>query len=171
MSGRFSREYGASPAHLVLGLASFAIAGYAILQLSALPTLVKVLIWLFGAVIAHDFILLPIYAGIGRGGIAITRWSATLYPGEHEVGSIEVFNHIRVPAIVSGILLLMFFPLIFGVAEESFELTTGLSTEVYLGRWLAIVAVLFAGSGLLLALRLVRRRRERGRLGDDADDK
>lgn len=169
MAPRFAREYGSSPAHLALGLGSFAIAGFAIWQLSALPTLLNVLIWLFGAVIAHDFILLPIYAGIGRGGIAITRWSAGLYPGEREVGSIEVFNHIRIPALVSGILLLMFFPLIFSVAGERFEVTSGLSTSVYLGRWLTIVAVLFAGSGLLLALRVLRRRGRSG-LGDDADD-
>lgn len=169
MGGSFSRAYGASPAHLALGLASFAVAGFAIVQLSALPTLFNILIWMFAGVVLHDFVLLPIYAGIGRGGIAISRWWAGPRPVDWAAGSIEIFKYIRIPAIVSAILLLMFFPLIFGVAEQSFELTTGMSTAVYLGRWLTIVAVLFAGSGLLLALRVLRHRGRNG-LGDDADD-
>lgn len=159
MSGRFGKEYGSSPAHLLLGGASFLLAAFAIWQLSALPTLLNVLIWLFGSVVLHDFVALPIYAGIGRGGIAVTRWSAGLYPGDREMAAIDVFNHIRVPAIVSGILLLLFFPLILSIPEASFRATTGLTTNVYLGRWLGIVAVLFVGSGLLLLIRVQRARR------------
>ena len=55
-------------------------------------------------------------------------------------------NHIRIPAAFSALLLqLISFPLIFQIDEPRYELTTGLDLDRYLGNWLLITAVMFAG--------------------------
>ncbi len=156
MGRLFRREYGAGPLHLAIGSFSFLVAAYAVWQLTGLSAFGRVILWLGVAVIAHDFVLVPAYSAIARTGIGITRWSARLLPRATEDGAIDAMNHIRVPALISGILLLLFFPLIFGVAAEAFERTTGMSTDIYLGRWLVITAALFALSGLAYAVRRIR---------------
>ncbi|MFJ1654222.1 hypothetical protein ACIOC2_23190, partial [Streptomyces sp. NPDC088337] len=54
--------------------------------------------------------------------------------------------------------LLVWFPLIFALSTP-YPGATGLSMDVYLGRWLAITAVLFAASAVAFALKLRRVRR------------
>lgn len=156
MSRLFRHEYGATPLHLALGLGSFGFAAFAVWQLSALPAIGRILLWLAVGVVAHDFVLVPIYSAIGKTGIAISKWTSHLLPRSTEDGAIDVLNHIRVPALISAILLIMFFPLILGVAAEDFGRTTGLTTSIYLGRWLAITGVLFGASGLAYIGRRIR---------------
>jgi hypothetical protein len=57
---------------------------------------------------------------------------------------------------LSGLLLLIWFPLILRGRGQAFLDTTGNGTEVYLGRWLAVTGVLLLVSGLLYALRVRR---------------
>ncbi|MEV6762583.1 hypothetical protein AB0N16_18510 [Streptomyces sp. NPDC051105] len=71
-------------------------------------------------------------------------------------------NHLRVPTFLSGLLLLVWFPLVFRPAGP-YPGGTGLSYDVYLGRWLLITGVLFAASAVAFAVRLRRGRRP----GDD----
>jgi hypothetical protein len=47
------------------------------------------------------------------------------------------------------LLLVMFFPLVFRLGERTYRSATGLGPSPYLGRWLLVSAILFAGSGLL----------------------
>lgn len=139
------RGYGEGPLHLVLMVASFALAGYAGVRLLAGDTL-GVAVWFVGAALVHDLVLVPVYAsadlllrrGLGR-----------------RSGSV---NYVRVPAFLSGLLLLMWFPLITRQTER-YEPYTGLSPDVFLGNWLLITALLFLGSGLWLVVRTVRLRR------------
>jgi hypothetical protein len=69
---------------------------------------------------------------------------------------IAALNHLRAPALLSGLLLLVWFPLVADKGERSFMRVSGLSKDVYFERWLLITAVLFAGSALLFVLRLRR---------------
>jgi hypothetical protein len=73
-------------------------------------------------------------------------------------------NYLRVPASLSGLLLLAWFPLIFKLVSR-YPGATGLSEDVYLGRWLAITGVLFGAAAIAFALRL---RRARG-IGPDEE--
>lgn len=61
----FRRRYGASPLHLLLVLASFALAAYAGVRLLKGDTL-GVALWFVGAALLHDLVLLPFYAVTDR---------------------------------------------------------------------------------------------------------
>src|SRR5947207_7312107 len=104
-------------------------------------------IFFVGAIVAHDFVLFPLYALadrlLGRRGI------------EHRPGLSRI-NHVRIPALLSGLLLLMFFPLVLGLGARTYRSATGLDTGPFLGRWLLVTAVLFALSGVLYVGRLWR---------------
>ena len=127
-------RYGSGPLHLVLVLASFALAGAAALQVAPDPLRLRYLAWFLGAVLLHDLVLFPLYALADR---ALPRRGV---------------NHLRVPALLSGLLLLLFWPVITQHSEGSYSFASGLDQDVYLGRWLAITAVLFGVSGLLFLL-------------------
>jgi hypothetical protein len=150
--GPFRERYGAGPIHLFCVLASFAVAAYALsraLGLTRNPD--RIVIWLGGSIVAHDLVLFPVYAVLG------VLATIVLVPGGHRTRlRIAALNHLRVPALVSGLLLLVWFPLVADKGERSFMRVSGLSKDVYFGRWLVITAVLFAGSALLFVLRLRR---------------
>lgn len=140
MRGRFVIG---SPLHLLLLACSFALAVYAGVRLLAGDWL-GVALWVVGAAVLHDLVLLPLYAVADR---AVVR-------GLGRVRRREWAMYVRVPAALSGLLLLVWFPLISGMVEERYRSATGLPPEVFLTRWLLITAALFAGSALVLALRL-----------------
>ncbi len=153
---RFRALYGASPVHLVAALVSFAVAAYALsraLQLTAYPD--RILLWLGGSIVAHDLVLFPLYAllGLAAAGALLGRRRGSRL-------RIAALNHLRFPALISGLLLLVWYPLVAGPADRGFTRTTGLSKDVYLGRWVWLTAALFAGSAIVLALRWRRLSRE-----------
>lgn len=137
-----------SPFQILLLACSFALAGYAGVRLFA-GDWQGVALWLVGAALLHDLVLLPLYAVADR---AVAR---TL----RVTGRREGTMYVRVPAALSGLLLLVWFPLITGMVDRPYRSATGLSTDGFLARWLLISAALFAGSALLLALRELRLRR------------
>lgn len=139
-----------SPLQLLLLACSFALAGYAGVRLLANDWL-GVALWIVGAALLHDLVLLPLYAGADR---AVVR-------GLGAVGRREWAMYVRVPAALSGLLLLVWFPLISGMVGRRYRLATGLSPDSFLARWLLITAVLFGGSALLIALRLRRAAKRR----------
>lgn len=139
-----------SPFQILLLAASFALAGYAGVRLLA-GDWFAVAVWFVGAALLHDLVLLPLYAVADR---SVVR-------GLDAAGHREWVNYVRVPSALSGLLLLVWFPLISGKVERRYQLGTGLSSEGFLARWLLITAVLFAGSALLLALRLRRATKQR----------
>jgi hypothetical protein len=134
-----------SPLRLLLLACSFALAGYAAVRLLA-GGWFQVALWILGAALLHDLVLLPLYSAADR---ALVR-------GLGAVGRREWAGYVRVPAVLSGLLLLVWFPLISGQVARRYRLATGLSADPFLARWLLITAVLFGGSALLLVLRLRR---------------
>ncbi|MGW1652623.1 hypothetical protein [Streptomyces atratus] len=143
------RWYGEGPLHLLLLATTFALAGCAGVRLLAGDTF-AVAVWFIGSALLHDLVLLPLYASADL----VVRRSLGPRSG--------LVNHIRVPAFLSGLLLLMWFPLITRHAVR-YEPYSGLSPDVFLGNWLLITAVLCAGSALVLVVRTVRSRRGEGR--------
>lgn len=156
MRGRLLRWYGSDPLHLIALLLSFAIAGYAARRMLGSDA-TAVIIWFAGAVIGHDLVLLPLYTLADRPltGLARRRVPAT---------NARYVNYVRVPAALSALLLLIWFPLILRL-PDAYKPITGRSTEPYLGRWLLVSGGLFALSAVALALRLRRDRAEPDRGG------
>ena len=151
---RFRDRYGAGPLHLLAVLSSFAVAAYALqraLELTSNPD--RIVIWLGGSIVAHDRLLFPLYALVG------VLTAAVLLSGRpRDRVRIAALNHLRAPALLSGLLLL-----VAGPADRGFMRLTGLSKDVYLERWLLLSLALFAGSGAIFALRLPRLRRAASR--------
>ena len=140
---RFRRRYGASPLHALAHLAAFALAGFALLQLVDVRDAGNVLVWFVAAVVLHDFVLLPFYSALDRAAQAVGGRRAAV-------------NYLRVPAGLSALLLLVFFPLILGRSTDKLEQVSGAPAADYLARWLLITGALCAGSAVLY---LVRSRR------------
>lgn len=138
----FRARYGAGPLHLIALVVSFAVAGYAALMWTDSPQVVRLVVWFAGALIAHDLILYPLYALVDRGLVAALP--------------VRSINYVRVPALLSALLLLIWYPLILKRPEAQYRSATGLGLSPYLGRYLLVVAVLFGCSLLLYAARLVR---------------
>ncbi|WP_030060406.1 hypothetical protein [Streptomyces novaecaesareae] len=151
---RLARWYGAGPMHLLVLLASLALTGYAVQRLVAQRPL-AVALWFVGAALAHDLILLPLYSLADLSARSVLRHRHQRTP------AVPWITYLRVPALLSGLLLLVWFPLVLDLSEP-YPAATGLSEGVYLGRWLAITGVLFGASAVALALEL-RRARSRAR--------
>jgi hypothetical protein len=134
-----------SPFQLLLLACSFALAAYAGVRLFA-GDWFKVALWIVGAALLHDLVLLPLYALADR---AVVR-------GLETAGRRGWTPYVRVPAALSGLLLLVWFPLISGMVDRRYRSATGQSVDGFLTRWLLITAVLFGGSALLLAWRVRR---------------
>jgi hypothetical protein len=124
------RRYGASPLHLLAHLALLPLAGWALLQILDLRTAGRVLLWLAGAVIAHDLVLLPL-------STLLDRAAQRALPG-------SAVNYVRVPGGLALLLGLVFFGEISGRSDPAFSRASGLHMQGALGRWLLACAVLFA---------------------------
>jgi hypothetical protein len=152
---RFRAAYGAGPLHLLGVLICLAVVGYALptaLSLTGRPE--RWLVWFGGGIVAHDFVLLPLYSLLGLLAVA------ALAPGARRTrAGIAALNHLRLPALLSGLLLLVWYPLILGPGARTFTRASGLSKDVYLERWLILTASLFALSALVLLIRLPGLRR------------
>jgi|tagenome__1003787_1003787.scaffolds.fasta_scaffold19238533_2 hypothetical protein len=143
MTAAFRRRYGASPLHLLASLAAIALGGWAALQALSFRAPVNWLVWLVGGALLHDLFALPLYS-------ALDRLAARVAPVAPAV------NYVRVPAVVSGTLLLVYFPLILHRAPANVERVAGRTPQGVTTWWAAITAALFLGSALLYALRARR---------------
>lgn len=157
MSG-LKRRYGDGPLHLIAAVASFAIAGYAFVEIARNPNPLSFAIFFAGAIVCHDLIAFPIYSLLDRlaGG------------GAGAVGLGGALNYVRIPAILAGFGFVVWFPLILGLDTDAYESATAMAPANYFGRWLALTGALFVGSGLVYAIRL-RSRRDRDPTTDPAD--
>jgi peroxiredoxin len=148
---RLLRWYGASPLHLLAMIGSFALAGYAAAELLA-HNPIGILVWLVAAVIGHDLLLMPLYTLADRSVVAVFKHRPLNLPAGPWI------NYLRVPAVLSGVLLLIWFPLIFRLPTR-FPASTTLPLSPYLWHWLAVTGALFLLSATALALRLGASRR------------
>jgi hypothetical protein len=160
MLARFRRLYGADPLHLLALLASFAVSAAAIVRWFDFsgPDTLRVLVWFGGAIVAHDLVLLPFYSLLdriafgrrGRAGAAPARTGDIAY--------------VRIPALLSGLLLLVFYPEIFRLGNATFRTASGQTQTVYLVRWLLASVAMFAVSAIAWAA--AHRRLRRPHAGD-----
>jgi hypothetical protein len=141
-------RYGASPLHLLGHLAAFAIAYYALseLLLSKYSHWVNWLAWFVGGALLHDLVFLPVYVLLDR----IARLGVADRPPRR----VDAINHIRVPAVIAGVMFLVYFPLILGDGKENYVNDVGHGPPDFLARWLLICALLCGASALVYAVRL-----------------
>jgi hypothetical protein len=137
-------RYGASPIHLLAHLIALPIVGWALLTVLDFRAASNVVLWLIGAVILHDLILLPAYSTLDRLAQLSTR---------------AAINYVRVPAGLSLLMLLVFWSTIRGKGSGNFHFASGLSYHGYFGRWLLVSAGLFALSGAVFLARQAESRR------------
>jgi hypothetical protein len=148
------RLYGSHPLHLLTLMAGFALLGYALATVRPVTLWnpntwwQSIAVWFAVAIIAHDLVLFPIYALIDR----------LLLYSRHIPAPIPVLNHVRVPALASGLTLLLFLPGIIEQGAPTYLAATGQTQQPFLGRWLLLTAALFATSAVVYTVRLVARR-------------
>ena len=132
-------RYGASPLHLLAHLAALALAGWALLAILELGGWQRILLWLAAAVILHDALLWPAYTLLDR----LARRGRP----------VAWINYVRVPAAISALLALVFFPVACGKGERTYARVSGAGWDGYAARWLLASAALFAAAGALYLLR------------------
>ena len=133
-------RYGASPLHLLGHLLLFGVAAFALDQIFSGGQVLQLLEWYLGFALASDLVLIPLYSAVGRVVIRAPR----------------AVNHIRVPAVISGLLLLVYAPLILGLSDRTYFFYSGHHVSGYLRNWLLISACLFLISGFVYLARLRR---------------
>jgi hypothetical protein len=139
---RLARSYGAGPVHLIAHLALLPLAAWALLQIFAVDNTGRILLWLAGAVIAHDLILLPLYSVLDRASQRVLAGTAV--------------NYVRIPLGLALLLALVYLPQLSGKGDPQFRRVSGQGFDAPVERWLLATAALFAISGVVL---LARRRR------------
>jgi len=143
----FAGWYGAHPPHLVAVVVSLALTGYVVSLLVGTPDVARIGIWFVAAVVLHDLVLFPVYSLADRGMSTAVR----LRGGPLVV---PVVNHLRLPALASGILLLIFFPAILQQGEATYLRASGLREGTdYLHSWLLLTAAFFVVSATAYAAR------------------
>ncbi|MFH8448715.1 hypothetical protein ACH4CD_05695 [Streptomyces fungicidicus] len=133
------------PFPLLVLLVSFVLCGYAGVRLLDGDWFL-VALWFVGAAVIHDLVLLPLYSAADR---------ALVKGAGRRRGRV---GYVRVPAALSGLLLLVWFPLISGRVSERYAGVAGQSADGYAARWLLVTAVLFGGSAVVYAVRTRRGR-------------
>lgn len=144
------RRYGASPLHLLLHLAAFGIALFALQRIIVAGRAINFLAWFVGAAVLHDVFLVPVYSVLDRAagrGVQLSRLQR---------GGVPVINHIRAPAVISGALLLVYLPEIIGKSEHTYFNVSGHHLRNYLLTWLLTTAGLFLASAVIYAARVAR---------------
>jgi hypothetical protein len=149
------RHYGDGPLHLVLSAACLAFAGYLVWTVLPAPNSVRILVWIAAAAAVHDVVLWPLYTVLDR----ILRQTDRSRRGLH--ASVPLINHIRVPAVLSAVMLLISFPLVLRHSEPAYHTASGLTEQPYLGRWLLLTGSAFAVSAVIYLARFLRTRRSR----------
>lgn len=157
---RFRAVYGSHPLHLLTLIGGFALFGYVLATIK--PATLwnthtwwqSIIVWFGAAIIAHDLVLFPVYVLVDR----ILLGGSRIRPPRSET-SVPVLNYIRVPALGAGLTLLMFLPGIIEQGAPTYAAATGQTQEPFLGRWLLLIAAMFAASAVLYAIRLVSARR------------
>ena len=139
MSAFFRKRYGSTPLHLLAHGALFLVFAYVALQLFDARGVANIVAWFVAALILHDFVLLPFYTVLDR-------------VGKRALGR-GAINYVRVPVAISLLLLLLFYPPIFGRNDGSFARVAAVEPSGYLERWLLTTAALFVLAAVLYVVR------------------
>jgi hypothetical protein len=145
------RAYGAGPLHLLGHLLAIAVAAYALaraFQPRLAPQPLNLAAWLLAGALLHDLVLLPAYTGLDR--------FAQRALGADRRRAVPILNHLRVPAVLSGVVLLVYAPRILDRQPQNIVNALGHRPPDYLGRWLAVTAALALGSAAIYAIRASR---------------
>ena len=127
------------------------------------------LIWFGAAVVAHDLVLFPLYALADRSVTTLLRPRRRM--PDRGVPRVPPLNYVRVPALGSGLMLLLFLPGIIEQGRSSYAAATGQTQQPYLGRWLLLTAALFAVSAASYAAKAVFSKRKNPVQADESDDR
>lgn len=114
----------------------------------------SILIWFLGAALLHDLVLFPLYALVDRlhiAGIHTLRRRRGHHPDRPAHAS--VINYVRIPALVSALLLLGFLPGIIEQGAPTYLAATGQTQAPFLHRCLLFTATISALSAAAYALR------------------
>jgi hypothetical protein len=122
-------------AHLIF----LPLAAWALITVFDFRAASNVVLWLVGAVIVHDFIILPLYSAADRAG-------RLALPGTR-------INYVRIPAGLSLLVLLVFWSTIRGKGAGTYTRVSGLEWDGYGTRWLLVTAALFAISAVVYVVR------------------
>jgi len=114
------------------------------------------LAWYLGFVVAHDLIFVPLYTGIDR----VMR-RVLVPPATVPRTGVPLINHVRAPLLISGLLLIIYGPLILGLDGGEYLAWSGHHLEHYLSNWLLVTAGLFLGSSVIYVIRVARGHRSR----------
>jgi len=166
---RLRRFYGAQPLHLLATVVSFAIVAAGVAGwFQAGSDSRGIIIWALGSVIAFEWILLPLAWVLDRIALGprTPRTPRTPRPlgAPRPAGASRTLPgpanraYVRVPALLSALLLIVFAPLIFRAETPDFEATSGIAPPDYLARWLLATAAMFVISAVAYALSLRRSR-------------
>jgi len=147
----FRRHYGAGPLHLLGLLASFALSGYVVNAMYHAGHGQRILVWFVGAIIGNDLVLFPLYALADRSAHFL---DARRHP--QRLPTVAWINYLRVPVVVSVMLLAVSWPLVLNRSPGPYKAATGLTPAPYENRYLLLVALAFTASAVLYALRLGR---------------
>jgi hypothetical protein len=159
---RFRGVYGSHPLHLLTLIAGFALFGYVLATIKPVtlwnPSTwwQSIAVWFAVAIIAHDLVLFPLYALADR--ILLSTRDVRAARSEPAV---PLLNYVRVPALASGLSLLVFLPGIIEQGAPTYMAATGQSQEPFLGRWLLLTAAVFAASAVVYGIRLALARKAR----------
>ncbi|MGE2816854.1 hypothetical protein ACQI5H_17180 [Mycobacterium heidelbergense] len=161
LTTRFSAIYGSHPLHLLTMVSGFALLGYIVITFkpatlwNAGTWWQSIAVWFAAAVVAHDFVLYPLYALADR-VVSARTGRRSGHP------KILARNYIRVPALGAGLTLLIFLPGIIEQGGPTYQAATGQTQQPFLGRWLLLTAAMFAVSAVAYAARLAAARRRPG---------
>jgi hypothetical protein len=136
-----TKRYGASLAHLVLMLFCFAVAIYAFSRAWKQGGVDHIVFYFVVLLILHDLVGWPLYTSADRAMQRVSR------------GPKPWINYVRIPFFISGVLLIVAFPLIFRLSASAYAANSGLSESPYLYHWLLVTGALFTGSGFVYLFR------------------
>jgi hypothetical protein len=160
---RFRSFYGSQPLHLLASVVSSALVAAGFVKWFTPGSDGRgVILWFVGCLLGFTLLLMALAWLLD--GIAFGMRAAS----GQRAPSATAQAHLLVPALLSGLLLLVFLPLIFQFGKSSFVAASGIIPSGYLFRWLYATAALFGGSALVYALRLFRRRRRTARSGAES---
>ena len=156
---RLRALYGAGPLNLLVLVASLALTAAAVAGWFQRPRdVVTVVEWFVAASVLHDLVALPLYTLLDR--VAFGSVQAGVRAARRSVPAlVDPTPYLRIPAILSGLLLLVFFPVVFGLGSGTERSASGIRESGYLARWLLVTGVMFALAATVYAVASARARR------------